>query len=92
MSRTGRRWLIGCALALVLVGAAGSCDEKGLGDAGVGVRDEEPRDVFVMPDKFANVAVVCDGPARIYVTTREAPPVVVMNHPACTGAESLGEG
>ena len=90
--RNPRRWLIGLALALVLVGFAGSCDEKGLGDAPIGERDEAPRDIIVMPDQFANVAVVCDGPFRIYVTTRDAPPVVVPNHPACTGEETVGEG
>jgi hypothetical protein len=45
-----------------------------------------------MPDTLANLAVVCDGPARIDVTTRDAPPVVVMDHPACADAEELGEG
>jgi len=90
MTSRNRRWLIGAALALVVLGGAASCDEKGLGDAPIGNQDEAPRDVIVMPDTFANLAVVCDGPARIYVTTRNAPPVVVMDHPACEGAESLG--
>jgi hypothetical protein len=58
----------------------------------VGDRNEAPRDIIVMPDTFANVAVVCDGPVRIYVTTRDAPPVVVPDHPACVDAEPLGEG
>ena len=74
MSKNRRRWVIGLALTLVLVGGAGSCDDKGLGDAPVGETDEGPRDIIVMPDTFANIAVVCDGPARIYVTTRNAPP------------------
>ena len=92
MTTRRRRWLIGLALVLVFVGGAGSCDEKGLGDAPLGDLQEAPRDVIVMPDEFANVAVVCDGPARIYVTTRDAPPVVVMDHPACADAEELGQG
>jgi hypothetical protein len=92
MGRTRRRWLLGLAFGLVLIGGAGSCDENGLGDAPVGNRSEAPRGVIVMPDKFANVAVVCDGPARIYVTTRDAAPVVVMDHPACANAGELGEG
>ncbi len=91
MGRNRRRLVIGLALVLVLVGGAGSCDEKGLGDAPIGDRHEGPRDVIVMPDTFANLAVVCDGPARIYVTTRDASPVVVMDHPACAGAEELGK-
>ncbi len=90
MTRRNKRWLIGAALALLVLGGAASCDEKGLGDAPIGEQDEGPRDVIVMPDTFANLAVVCDGPARIYVTTRNAPPVVVMDHPACAGAESVG--
>ncbi len=90
MTRRTRRWLIGTALALVVLGGAASCDEKGLGDAPIGAQDEGPRDIIVMPDTFANLAVVCDGPARIYVTTRNAPPVVVMDHPACAGEEPIG--
>ena len=90
MTRRNKRWLIGAALALIVLGGAASCDEKGLGDAPIGSQDEGPRDIIVMPDTFANLAVVCDGPARIYVTTRNAPPVVVMDHPACAGEEPIG--
>ncbi len=86
------RFVIPGVLALVLLTTAGSCDEKGLGDAPVGQRIEGERDIIVMPDQFANVAVACDGPTRIYVTTREAAPVVVPDHPACTGEDRSGEG
>ena len=89
-----RRWLMVVpALAVMFLLTAGSCDEKGLGDAPVGNQHEAPRDVIVMPDQFPNLVVVCDGPTRIYVTTREAAPVLVPNHPACDDAEPLtGDG
>ncbi|MCB1018041.1 MAG: hypothetical protein KDB10_23350 [Acidimicrobiales bacterium] len=84
--------LVPVVLGAILLTTAGSCDEKGLGDAPVGERIEGPRDIIVMPDTFANVAVVCDGPVRLYVTTREAAPVAVPDHPACAGEEGAGEG
>jgi hypothetical protein len=65
--------------------AACSRDEKGLGDAPVGKRHEAPREVIVMPDKFANVAMACDGHGhRIFATTRDAV-VWVMDDPSCPG-------
>ena len=79
--------VLGTLVGLTLM--AGSCDEKGLGDAPVGERYEAPRSVIVMPDGFPNLVVVCDGDTRIYVTTREAPPVVVPDHPECAGSESI---
>lgn len=75
------RWLVGIAVVLTL--AAGSCDERGLGDAPVGDMQEEPRSVIVMPDRFPNLAYVCDGTTAIYVTTRDASPVVVPNSVNC---------
>lgn len=76
-------------LAVVLTAGAASCDEKGLGDAPVGERIEEPRTVIVMPDQFPNLAIVCDGTTRLYVTTREAAPVLVEDHPLCQGEPPL---
>lgn len=58
--------------AMVLLLSASSCDRKGLGDAPVGRRDEAPRRVIIMPDKFPNLAVYCDGATAIYVNTRSA--------------------
>lgn len=87
-----RRWLIALGgVAVVLTAGAGSCDRKGLGDAPVGERLEDERTVIVMPDQFPNMAIVCDGPTRIYVTTRDAPPVLVPDHPACEGERPLDE-
>lgn len=75
--------LVALAVSAMLGLAACSQDQKGLGDAGVGHRDDHPRDVIVMPDLFANVAMVCDGHGhRIYVTTRDAAPVVIED-PSC---------
>lgn len=79
------------AVPAFLVVGASSCDEKGLGDAPIGKAYEEEREVIVMPDTFPNLVVVCDGPTRVYVTTREAPPAVVADHPACAGAEEITE-
>jgi hypothetical protein len=78
-------------VGIFLLTFAGSCDEKGLGDAPIGEQREAPRDVIVMPDTFPNLVVVCDGPTRIYVTTREAAPIAVHNHPACEGEEPITE-
>ena len=87
-----RRIIMGVfATVCVLVMSAGSCDRRGLGDAPVGKAHEAPREVIVMPDTFPNLVVVCDGPTRIYVTTREAPPVVVADHPLCHGEEPITE-
>lgn len=82
-------FVAGTLVALTLM--AGSCDEKGLGDAPVGEAYEAPRSVIVMPDGFANLVVVCDATTRIYVTTREAPPVVVPDHPECQDDEGIDE-
>lgn len=79
------------AVPLTIALGAGSCDEKGLGDAPVGDALEDERTVIVMPDGFPNLVVVCDGPTRVYVTTREAPPAVVADHPACRGEEPVDE-
>jgi hypothetical protein len=73
------------ALAGLAVGCSEYNDERGIGDAPIGERLEEPRDVYVMPDQFANVVAFCDGNTRIYVTTREAPVTAVADHPACRG-------
>lgn len=84
--------IIAIAAVGMLALGANSCDEKGLGDAPVGNAYEGERDIIVMPDTFPNLAVVCDGPTRVYVTTREAAPVVVADHPACRGEDFLTEG
>ena len=70
------------AIGLGLVLMASSCDEKGLGDAPLGENVEGPRDVLVNIDQFPNVAVMRDGPTRIYTISSDRP-AVVDDHPAC---------
>ena len=71
------RW---AAAALVAALALGACsnDEKGLGDAPVGLQHEAAREIYVMPDTFPNLATVCVEGHLVMVTTRDgASPVVV---------------
>lgn len=76
----------GILLWATIIGAAacGQYDNKrGRGDAPVGSADDTPAQVVNFPDLFANVAVKCHKGNGIYVTTRDAAPVVVPNDPAC---------
>lgn len=78
------------AVVVVVAGALalGACsqDYKGLGDAGIAKRLEAKRDVIVMPDKFANIAMACDGHGhRVYATTRANATVTVISDPSCPG-------
>ena len=90
-----QRLMLVAAVTLVAVVALGGCnsfnDKRGKGDAPVGEQSEAPRDVILMPDGFPNLVVACDGTTRIYVTTREAAPAVVPDHPLCKGKPSLTE-
>ncbi len=71
---------------VALVGAGCSEDYKGLGDAPVGERLEEKRDVILMPDQFANIAMACDGHGhRVYSTTRSNATITVVTDPTCPG-------
>lgn len=48
--------------------------------------DIADRLIYVSPDGFPNVVVWCDGKSRIYVTSREAQPIVVVpDSPECVG-------
>lgn len=75
-----RRALIFAVLAL---GLASCGSTAGREDAPVGTRHEAPRDVWVMPDTFANVSGVCIGNDLVIVTTRNAPPVVLPDNEEC---------
>lgn len=77
------------AVGLVLVLGAGSCDDKGLGDAPVGEQHETPRQVWVNADSFPNISAWCIGPNGIYTTTRDAPPAVVVDDPNCEEGGAL---
>lgn len=70
-------------LILAGCGELGADDEEGLGDAGVAERFEEKRDVWVMPNLFPNLSGVCISGDLVLVTTREAPPVVIVDSGHC---------
>lgn len=75
----------GVIVAALSLGAC-SQDYKGLGDAGIAHKLEKKRDVIVMPDQFANVAMACDGHGhRVYVTTRPNGGPVIITDPTCSG-------
>lgn len=80
-----KRLLLVAALAVGLVACSEHNDKRGRGDAPVGTRDDSPARIINMPDQFANVAVKCDRGNGLYVSTREAPPVVIVNDPNCKG-------
>jgi hypothetical protein len=56
---------------------------NGTGDAPVGVYNDSPTYIVNEPDQFANISFRCMGPNGLYVTTRDAPPLVVPNDPLC---------
>lgn len=68
--------LAAVAMLAVLL-TASSCDEKGLGDAGVGNTDDREAFVINMPDTFANVAIKCKNGIAFVSTTRDAPVQVI---------------
>lgn len=81
-----RTIIVGVAIIGALGLGACSQDYKGLGDAGVGKRLEAKREVIIMPDQFANVAMACDGHGhRVYVTTRPNSGPVIVTDPTCPG-------
>lgn len=77
-----KRIIIGlAAVALAVTSCSSYNDKRGRGDAPVGARDETKADIVFFPDRFANIATKCDGHGhRLYVTTRDAPPVVIPDH------------
>lgn len=83
--------VLALAGAVSLLGAACSNDEEGRGDAPVGERHESPRQVWVAPDLYPNVTAWCIGVNGAYVTTREAPPVIVPDDPNCQEGGALTE-
>jgi hypothetical protein len=91
-SRTSIAGLVLAVLAvlLALAGCSDFDDERGRGDAPVEDRrgDDAPANVINMPDRFSNVAFKCWGPNGIYVTTRDAAPVVVPDDAQCEGTDA----
>lgn len=90
-----KRRLAGAAIAALLIITTTGCGEAD-NNAPKGVdRNTAPADMINMPFGFRNVAAKCDGPNRVYVTSRGADDgntaqtssiAVVPNDPRCTGA------
>ena len=83
--------IIGIIIALAIGIGASSCgewnDERGKGDAPVQDKagDDRAAVVINMPDGFANVAIKCYAGNGLYVTTRDAPPIIIADDPNCDG-------
>lgn len=65
----------GVAIPIIMIGSFLGIDERntarGRGDAPVGRVNNEARDVYQMPDRFSNFAIVCDKYGNaIYTNTR----------------------
>jgi predicted small secreted protein len=77
-----RRILLALAIvaAALLAGCSSYNNVRGRGDADVGQVTSTPVEIIEFPDWFANVAHHCDGHGhRIFVSTRDAPPVVIAD-------------
>ena len=84
-----------CVLVAILLTFKGfdpSNDSKGLGDAPVGRTHEAPRQIWLSPDNFMNVAAYCIGVDGVYVHTRPAGPVIIANDANCLPGGILYEG
>lgn len=84
--RKTRRLLLLAVPVLLLFAACTDDTQHGFKDiapeAG-SLQDDRSPHIINEPDKFANVAFKCMGVNGIYVSTREAPPVIVPNDPMC---------
>lgn len=74
-------------IAITLAGCGSYNDKRGLGDAPVMNRkgDDKAAVVINFPDTFANIAIKCYKGNGLYVTTRNAAPLVVKDDPLCDG-------
>jgi hypothetical protein len=73
---------------LALAGCSGYNDARGRGDAPARQLPKQPVDVYPMPDRFGNVATLCDGHGhRLFVVTHSKTdaPVTVIEDPSCSG-------
>lgn len=82
-------------LALIVGMVLSGCSDKArepFRDAPVGARNEQPADLFMMPDGFSNLAAKCDGTARVYTLyhgdSAYGAGFASPNHPKCGGASS----
>lgn len=90
--RNWRRTDIALATGLLAALALGACGGAPHGDAPVepGGVDTSPATVIQFPEGFRNVAVKCDGPNRVYSSSRGSSSdavagsvAVVPNDPRC---------
>lgn len=82
-----KRTIAAAVIGGVLLLGCGGADDEGTGDSPVNYKhlNDKPADVINFPDLFANVAWKCNGTDAIYVTTRNAAPVVIRDSYACGG-------
>lgn len=76
-----KRLLI-AALAVVSLGACANATEE-FNDAPVGHKNDDPADIYSMPDGFSNVATKCIEGNRVFSTRNEAGIAVAPNDPTC---------
>lgn len=88
MTKTKRVAALAALSILTLAGCSEYNDQRGKGDAPVQNRagDDAPAVVINMPDGFSNIAVKCLNGNGLYVTTREAAPVIVKDDSNCAGS------
>ena len=82
------RWYWRLALLVILVAVVAACgtynDDRGIGDAPVGERHEDPREVWQNIDGYPNVSAFCVHSHLVITNTRDADAVdVVPKAPEC---------
>lgn len=85
MAKDRIKYGVAAALAVVALsaGCSGWNDERGVGDAPVDQQPDAHRKVWPNADQFPNISAFCVGGNGVYTTTRNAPPVVVVDDPEC---------
>lgn len=87
--RRPNRALLAVAVAGTLAGCSNYNDDRGKGDAPVGDRDEQPRNIWNNVNDFPNISAFCIGDNGIYTTTRNAAPTVIVSDPECAEGGAL---
>lgn len=77
-------------LAMVFALTAGSCDNRGQGDAPVGRQHEDDREVWNSPDAVNNVYAYCIGANGAYLNTNHRL-VMVKSDPNCEEGGELND-
>lgn len=86
---TGANMVAACmvlaTIMIFVVGCSGWNDDRGVGDAPIkDPKDDSPAYIINFPDRFANVAFKCFGTTGVYTTTRNAPPILILDDPKCS--------